>query len=440
MANNNRSSTSTSNLSNPSGGGQSGYNKAFAREALARGFNSFDDNNTLSGFIDEKELLDLEHMNSPHIHGITASPGYLGGGTGPALNQSSASHGFSATPPQSIHNNGGGNNFSSAHQPPLYAGNPNLHFSATPPVPESTSPFDEFMFPKGGVKLNSQSAQQAIWSQRHKQQQQQQQTQNNPASTNIYGMSQYGMRRISSPPPSGGDLRSNLSPQHALRVFQDYGVNSNTSSPVESLGSLDAYGMSPSAKPPVKMASSLGHSLDDKQQLLLAERRRRRRESHNAVERRRRDNINDKIQELASLVPDSLLYSLDSVGSPNGGSGNPATANLTKDGKPNKGTILSRSVDYIRHLQAVIDDQNRRELEMQDLIQSLQRQAGQDVTPFTHTSAELALAKFRGTFVEGGPDPLGDVVLSPDSGSSYQIAPRRASASGFTPDYDIYSP
>ncbi len=35
----------------------------------------------------------------------------------------------------------------------------------------------------------------------------------------------------------------------------------------------------------------------------INEKRRKRRESHNAVERRRRDHINEKIQELSSLLP-----------------------------------------------------------------------------------------------------------------------------------------
>ncbi|KAF9235621.1 hypothetical protein BU15DRAFT_77852 [Melanogaster broomeanus] len=39
----------------------------------------------------------------------------------------------------------------------------------------------------------------------------------------------------------------------------------------------------------------------------LSEKRRRRRESHNAVERRRRDNINERIGELAGLIPDVLF-------------------------------------------------------------------------------------------------------------------------------------
>ena len=45
----------------------------------------------------------------------------------------------------------------------------------------------------------------------------------------------------------------------------------------------------------------------DKQALLANEKRRRRRESHNAVERRRRDNINEKISELATLIPERML-------------------------------------------------------------------------------------------------------------------------------------
>lgn len=68
---------------------------------------------------------------------------------------------------------------------------------------------------------------------------------------------------------------------------------------------------------------------------LLNDRRRRRRESHNAVERRRRDNINEKISELLFLLP-----------------ADPADGGQ----RPNKGTVLRRSVDYIRHLQSVSRD------------------------------------------------------------------------------------
>ncbi|KAK9720418.1 hypothetical protein K7432_004145 [Basidiobolus ranarum] len=88
-----------------------------------------------------------------------------------------------------------------------------------------------------------------------------------------------------------------------------------------------------------------------KQIQLLYEKRRRRRESHNAVERRRRDNINDKIQELSTLVPD--CYS-DNVN------------------KPNKGIILKKSVDYIRHLQQLIQQQDNRNQELEAMLSKLQ--------------------------------------------------------------------
>ncbi|KXN70862.1 HLH-domain-containing protein [Conidiobolus coronatus NRRL 28638] len=68
------------------------------------------------------------------------------------------------------------------------------------------------------------------------------------------------------------------------------------------------------------------------EQMILQEKRRRRRESHNAVERRRRDVINDRIQELANLLPQNSI---------------PAH-------KFNKGTILTQSVNYIKYLQDVL--------------------------------------------------------------------------------------
>jgi hypothetical protein len=70
----------------------------------------------------------------------------------------------------------------------------------------------------------------------------------------------------------------------------------------------------------------------------LLEKRRKRRESHNAVERRRRDNINDRITELSTIVPDALVV----PASESGGIG---------VGKPNKGWILKKSTEYIRSLQ-----------------------------------------------------------------------------------------
>ncbi|KAJ2545371.1 hypothetical protein EV175_005813, partial [Coemansia sp. RSA 1933] len=69
------------------------------------------------------------------------------------------------------------------------------------------------------------------------------------------------------------------------------------------------------------------------------EKRRRRRESHNAVERRRRDNINDRITDLFTLLPDSMIDA---------------------NAKPNKGMILKKSVEYIRQLQHMLQSQSNR--------------------------------------------------------------------------------
>ncbi|KTW27600.1 uncharacterized protein T551_03099 [Pneumocystis jirovecii RU7] len=92
-------------------------------------------------------------------------------------------------------------------------------------------------------------------------------------------------------------------------------------------------------------------SIFDNKQLL--EKHRKRRESHNAVERRRRDNINEKIQELATLVSESLFK--DKIGS------NSDVKNLNhSDCKLNKGEILRKSVDYIRSLQNYINELNTR--------------------------------------------------------------------------------
>lgn len=398
-----------------------------SRDVLTRGFNSFDDNNLSGYMIDEKELLDLDGLNSPDIN--ASGSGITGRDADIPVHQSLDN--FSTTPSQPIMSP---NNRNSS----LYANNNSsnnnnlMPYGNTPPIPTSTSPFDEFMIGK--------NVKQAMFQRRQQQQQQQQHKQQPSQGSNVYSpsqvLSEYGMTQMAPSPSS--DLRSNFSPPHAVRFLQENGIHGNASasglgtSPA-SVGSIGSLGSS-YASPPTKSKGGVSGSLEDKQHQMLAERRRRRRESHNAVERRRRDNINEKIQELATLVPDSLLYNAD-------GTTTTAQASiLTKDGKPNKGTILSRSVDYIRHLQIVIDDQNRKELEMQDMIQSLQHQLGVEVTQFEHTSAELALARFRGT---GYPDTIAeeDALLSPEGlDTNTYLNTNELSNATYTPEQDIYSP
>lgn len=132
--------------------------------------------------------------------------------------------------------------------------------------------------------------------------------------------------------------------------------------------------------------------------------RRRRRESHNLVERRRRDNINERIQDLGTLVPQHRLEdekvrkhlqtnaplspSIANAGlsppaatsllaGPQGrratGSGNITTGIPLedKDKGPNKGDILNGCVAWNRDLMWFLHKKMRQEEELKELVQQL---------------------------------------------------------------------
>ncbi|KAJ7474433.1 helix-loop-helix DNA-binding domain-containing protein [Mycena galericulata] len=179
-------------------------------------------------------------------------------------------------------------------------------------------------------------------------------------------------------------------------------------------GSLASNGIS---------SASLGSSVglgggESKATLLAHEKRRRRRESHNAVERRRRDNINEKISELATLIPECLLEGAqpnqssatggqspgsadDALLSPTlGGGGSagewplvlPGTKKEAadddgKDGKEggvvkaNKGMILRKSVEYIRYLQQLVTAQGARNRELEEQLKGFRGSSGSASPP-----------------------------------------------------------
>ncbi|KAI8063743.1 helix-loop-helix DNA-binding domain-containing protein [Gongronella butleri] len=99
----------------------------------------------------------------------------------------------------------------------------------------------------------------------------------------------------------------------------------------------------------------------------MFEKRRRRRESHNAVERRRRDNINERIQELSTLLPENLLESAPA-------SSNVNNINAQNGGKAiNKGMVLKLSVDHIKSLQDEVTRYKERVHSLERLIEAAQR-------------------------------------------------------------------
>lgn len=108
-------------------------------------------------------------------------------------------------------------------------------------------------------------------------------------------------------------------------------------------------------------------------------------------ERKRRDNVNERIQELLTLIPPE--YFLEQPRDEDG----PGTKSTgTKDGKPNKGQILSKAVEYIQAMQNLIDENNRKEVQLLLKLKTLQmRQQGKANVPVSvgTTSAELALGQ-----------------------------------------------
>ncbi|KAF7729131.1 hypothetical protein EC973_004899 [Apophysomyces ossiformis] len=107
----------------------------------------------------------------------------------------------------------------------------------------------------------------------------------------------------------------------------------------------------------MQMNGSLQHVSSLRSLQAMMEKRRRRRESHNAVERRRRENINERIQELGTLLPEAMLEDITS-----GGNGGPSN-------KPNKGAILRKSVEHLRMLQQEVDTYQQRVKELESLLQ-----------------------------------------------------------------------
>lgn len=123
--------------------------------------------------------------------------------------------------------------------------------------------------------------------------------------------------------------------------------------------------------------SSHTQSVVATKQLSKEEKLKRRREFHNAVERRRRDLIKERIKDLGFLVPPSLLnpqlcavQNLQRNSQLNSREINDLLASIkVKETKPNKSTILNKSVDYIIHLKYVLEQQDNIQ---NDLIQKIQ--------------------------------------------------------------------
>ncbi|KAG8712496.1 hypothetical protein FRC08_014498 [Ceratobasidium sp. 394] len=155
---------------------------------------------------------------------------------------------------------------------------------------------------------------------------------------------------------------------------------------------------------------SMAEDIAQKQAQLLSEKRRRRRESHNAVERRRRDNINEKISELSTLIPECLLTDNPAPTTGKDDVLGPVDEEGGKEGpKANKGMILRKSVDYIKYLQQLVRAQASRNRELES---QLSQYRGADGTP-SDPAASL-LAGVNGLDGTVGSVDLGGLLTIPD--------------------------
>lgn len=73
------------------------------------------------------------------------------------------------------------------------------------------------------------------------------------------------------------------------------------------------------------------------------------------VERRRRDNINERIQELGTLLPEELTMEEGGMA------------------RLNKGTILRKSVDHIRMLQQELSNYQQRVHDLEATLEQLEK-------------------------------------------------------------------
>ncbi|XP_029034171.2 uncharacterized protein LOC114871845 isoform X2 [Osmia bicornis bicornis] len=122
---------------------------------------------------------------------------------------------------------------------------------------------------------------------------------------------------------------------------------------------------------------------------------RQKKDNHNMIERRRRFNINDRIKELGTLLPKT----------------NDPYYEIVRDVRPNKGTILKSSVEYIKLLKNELTRMKQNELRHKQLehqnrrlllrVQELELQAkahGLPVSDFNWASSSANMQLARNKF------------------------------------------
>ncbi|KAG7164589.1 Transcription factor E3-like 1, partial [Homarus americanus] len=132
-------------------------------------------------------------------------------------------------------------------------------------------------------------------------------------------------------------------------------LNSSVPGSICDILNINGYLGKTSSSCPSEVSQVKSEQSGNDQQMVAFIKDRQKKDNHNMIERRRRFNINDRIKELATLLPKS----------------NEPYFELVRDLRHNKGQILKASVDYIRRLKLDIEynkevESKRRALEQQN--------------------------------------------------------------------------
>lgn len=191
---------------------------------------------------------------------------------------------------------------------------------------------------------------------------------NNIPQTNLYLSPQLNPASYVSPDFNDGSYL-NSPPQYNSRSNNLNVPNMSSSIPNHPTRQEKWNSLSPLPSQSTALSTSVPNGKRDPsvptKQLSKEEKLKRRREFHNAVERRRRDLIKERIKELGIIVPPSLLnpqlsavQALQQKNNINSSDLNDLISSIkVKETKPNKSTILNKSVDYINHLNYVLKQQ-----------------------------------------------------------------------------------
>jgi hypothetical protein len=121
---------------------------------------------------------------------------------------------------------------------------------------------------------------------------------------------------------------------------------------------------------------------------------------HNVIEKRYRANINEKISELRDSIPSLRVVKKAPTGDDAVGDSENEELDSTPGNKWNKASILTKAVDYIRHLEARnrrLDDENRSLKDRLQTLESVLAQGGNSDKRAAAFTSELT--------IEGTQDP-----------------------------------